>query len=81
MGKMDVPEYVLDELQAAGLKVVSIERSGGGHNCVRFSSPTGIAEAKWSWPTSKRGDPHSDRNNKSQLKHYLRRLTCLPTFK
>jgi hypothetical protein len=69
------PDYVLRELENSGFRVVSqVERGGGGHYCVRFTRP-GLGECKWSFPDPKRCDPHGVMNNRSELRHYIRRVT------
>lgn len=69
-----VPSHVVEELGSRGIAVLRILKTGGGHWAVQFRTPDGHGICKWSWPRAGACDWRAMRNNRSGLKHYLRRI-------
>lgn len=70
----ELPDYIKSELDARGIKPIRVFQNGGNHYCVEFASPDGKGTMKFHWPHEGRSDPRAMKNNRSQLRHFLRRI-------
>lgn len=71
--KKELPPYIVEELGKYGLAILETGKNGVGHPYVAFRDPRGGIR-KWCWPRIGHCDPRAMKNNRSQLRNYLRYL-------
>jgi hypothetical protein len=67
-----IPPLILDEIKGWGIVISSVERDGTNH--ARLVFPFLGRNIKWSVPCEGRCERRAVMNNRSQLRHHLRRV-------